>query len=93
MHVYIYIQKRSVKVHCRRWWHVTLELSGSRGVEKEGESRIAQTREVGEVVVNLLEERKGYVDVTWMEAGVRRVTWVRVLWRNYKRASIVNLTK
>ena len=41
-----------------------------------------------------LEERGLYVDVTWRKkGGLHQVMWVRVLWRDYKRESIVNVTK
>ena len=36
---------------------------------KEGESGSARKRAVGEVSDDLLEERRGYGDVTWREAG------------------------
>ena len=46
-----------------------MEPSGSRGAAKEGESRSARTRAVGEGLDDSLEESRVYVDVTWREAG------------------------
>ena len=56
-----------------------MEPSRAGGVVKEGESGSAQTRVVGEGLVNSIEGRRGYGGVTWRETGGRRVTWGRVL--------------
>ena len=64
-----------------------------RGGERRGE-RCARTRAVGEGTDDLLEERRGYGDVTWSEAGEdvgsRGEEYCEKI---YKRTSIANVTK
>ena len=47
----------------------TSEPRGAGGAEKEGESGSAWTRAVGGGLGDYLEEKRGYRDVTWREAG------------------------
>ena len=58
-----------MKVHCQRWWQETSKPSGAGGAANEGESGSARKRAVGKGPDNLLEERRGYGDVTWREDG------------------------
>ena len=46
-----------------------MEPSGAGGAAKEGESGSARTRAVGEGPGDSIDERRGYGDVTWREAG------------------------
>ena len=55
---------RPVKVHCRQRWKVALAPSGSGGAVKEGESKSARVRAMGECQVVLLDGiRRGYGEV------------------------------
>ena len=58
-----------MKFHCRQQWQATLEPSGAGGAAKERESGITRKRAVGEGLEDFLEERRGYGDVNWGEAG------------------------
>ena len=57
-----------MKVHCHRRWRATWEPSGDGGAAKERKSGSMRTRAGGEGPGDLLEERRGYGDVNWMEA-------------------------
>ena len=70
-----------------------MEPSGAVGEVKEGESGSLRTRAVGGSVQ--FTRRKEGVWRRDLEGGGggHRVMWGRVLWRDYKRSSIVNVTK
>ena len=83
-----------MKVHCLKQWQATLQSIRAVGAAKEGDSRSAHTRAVWGGSGKFA-RGKEWIWRRELEGGrgVIHVTWGRVMWRDYKWASMLKVTK